>query len=251
MTSQTGVQGQADSGAARPAFEDVWTGVDDIPGWLTPAQGRALWDCASRVPVGGRIVEIGSFQGRSTCVLTSAAAPVGARTTAIDPFISGLGLHKTDEISQAVFEANLERLGVRDSVDLVVARSVDARPGWDGPIDFLYIDGKHDARTVLDDLKWVRDVREGGEVAIHDSFSSIGVTLGLLIGALPSHSLRYRGRHGSLAVFSRATPTLGSRLALIGQLGWFARNVVIKVLLRLRLRAVARMLGHRSPVDPY
>ena len=116
----------------------------------------------------------------------------------------------------------------------------------------LLIDGAHRYRPARADIRdWGRRVTPGGVLLIHDSFSSIGVTLGLLIGALPSRSLRYSGRHGSLAVFRRTKPTLGSRLALLGQLGWFSRNVLIKVLLRLRLRPVARMFGHHSPVDPY
>jgi hypothetical protein len=245
MTTQTGVQDHAGHGPARRTFEDVWTGVDEIPGWMTQAQGQALWDCAARVPVDGRVVEIGSFQGRSTCVLTAAAAPGGARTTSVDPFF-----HRGDVVPQAQFEANLERMGLGGSVDMIVARSVEARPDWKGPLDFLYIDGKHDTRTVLDDLRWCRDVRDGGDVAIHDSFSSIGVTLGLLIGVLPSRSLRYRGRVGSLALFSRTTPDLRSRLALLGQLGWFTRNVLIKIVFRL-YRPIARVTGRPAPVDPF
>jgi predicted O-methyltransferase YrrM len=236
---------------AESTFDAVWPAVAGIPGWLTPEQARALWDCAARVPAGGRVVEIGSFQGRSTSVLAAAVGGAGARVTAVDPFISGLGLHKEDEISRGTFEANLERLGLRDTVDLTVSRSVAARPTWAGTIDFLYIDGKHDVRTVLDDLRWVEDVRSGGEVAVHDAFSSIGVTLALLIGVRPRGPLRYAGRVGSLALFTKVDG--GSRRwpAMLGQLGWFARNVVIKVLLRLRLRPVARLLGHRLAVDPY
>jgi predicted O-methyltransferase YrrM len=231
-------------------FDAVWRTVEPIPGWLTPAQARALWDCARRVPAGGRVVEIGSFQGRSTCVLASALAE-GARVTAIDPFISTLPLHNQVGLSRGKFDANLDAVGVRHRVDVIAARSVEARPTWDGPIDFLYIDGKHDTLTVLNDLGFVRHVRPGGGVAIHDSFGSIGVTLGLLVGVLPRRSLRYGGRAGSLALFTVQRPTLGSRLAMLAQLGWFTRNVCVKVLLRLRLRPVARLFGHRSPHDPY
>jgi hypothetical protein len=231
-------------------FATVWARVEAIPGWLTADQARALWDGARRVPPGGRVVEIGSFQGRSTCVLACALAE-GARVTAIDPFISTLPLHNRVGLSRELFEANVERLGVRDRIDVIAERSVEARSHWDGRIDLLYIDGKHDTRTVLNDLGFVRHVRDGGEVAIHDSFGSIGVTLGLLIGVLPARRLRYRGRAGSLALFSVGRPTPGSRLAMLAQLGWFSRNVVIKVLLRLRLRPLTRLLGHRSPYDPF
>ena len=38
---------------------------------------------------------------------------------------------------------------------------------------------------------------------------------------------------------------------ILRELPWWARNVVVKILLRLRLRAVARHLGHDGPYDPY
>ena len=47
--------------------------LDGVAGWLTEAQARCLWDAAGDVRGGGRIVEIGSFRGRSTIVLASAA----------------------------------------------------------------------------------------------------------------------------------------------------------------------------------
>ena len=40
------------------------------------------------------------------------------------------------------------------------------------------------------------------------------------------------------------------RAAIVG-LGWWGRNLVVKVLLRLRLRPVAHALGHRGPADPF
>ncbi len=231
------------------SFEEVWAEVESFPGWLTPEQARRLWDGCADLPPGSTVVEIGSYQGRSGSVLAAAVGPKGGRITAIDPFVGGLPRGVIG--SQADFESNLERAGVRDVVDLLVCRSAEALPNWDSPIDMLYIDGKHDVVTVLKDLCWVRHVRPGREVAIHDSFSSVGVTLGLLVGVLFRGRLRYLGRTGSLAVFRRERPTTASRLQMLGQLPWFARNVVIKVLRRLHLHGPARALGHDQPADPF
>jgi hypothetical protein len=40
-------------------------------------------------------------------------------------------------------------------------------------------------------------------------------------------------------------------MRVLRQLPWFTRNVVIKVLLRLRLRPAVAALGHTGPYDPY
>jgi len=86
---------------------------------------------------------------------------------------------------------------------------------------------------------------------VHDCFSSIGVTLGVLRHVLPAADLRYEGRAGSLALFRVGRPTRADRLRILGELPWWIRNVFLKVLLRLRLRPVARLFGHDSPYDPY
>ena len=49
----------------------------------------------------------------------------------------------------------------------------------------------------------------------------------------------------------KARPSRADRLRILAELPWWLRNVVLKVLLRLRLRPVARLLGHDSPYDPY
>ena len=41
------------------------------------------------------------------------------------------------------------------------------------------------------------------------------------------------------------------RLRILREMPWWIRNVFLKVLLRLRLRPVARLFGHDSPYDPY
>jgi hypothetical protein len=176
-------------------------------------------------------------------------AAAGPRVIAIDPFIGGAmfgGLATRDK-----FLANIERAGVADRIELRQDKSTTLRPSWQAGIDFLYIDGKHDYWTLSDDLRWAAFVRGGGHIAIHDAFSSIGVTLGLLRHVLPGHGLRYLGRTGSLAVFEVGTPARADRLRMLAELPWWLRNVGIKVLLRLRLYPLARLVGHHDTADPY
>src|SRR3954470_1303603 len=65
-------------------FADAFALAADVEGWLSEAQARRLWAAAERVPAGGRLVEIGSFRGRSAIVMASALGD-GARMVAIDP----------------------------------------------------------------------------------------------------------------------------------------------------------------------
>jgi Methyltransferase domain len=236
---------------ARPDFQTVFGQAREIGGWLTEAQARTLWNEAHQVPAGGLIVEIGSHQGRSTVVL-AAAAPQ-ATVIAIDPFVGGAmfgGLATREK-----FRANVERAGLTGQVELRQAKSTWLRPSWTEPIGFLYIDGKHDYWTLSDDLRWSEFLPAGARICIHDAYSSIGVTLGLLRHALPSRRLRYLDRTGSLARFEVAAPdapvTVADRLRILAQLPWWLRNVGIKVLLRLRLYPVARLAGHHDRADPY
>ncbi len=225
-------------------FEAAWARAEPVAGWLTRDQGRALWDAASSVPAGGRILEIGSHQGRSTIVLAAAAREVGAEVVAVDPFIAGgmFGGAATREL----FAANIDAAGVADAVRLITEKSTVLRPQWHEPLAMVFIDGKHDYWTVRDDLRWTRHLPGGAPVLIHDAFSSIGVTCALLIHVLPGRGLRYLGRDGSLARFATGAPSTRDRLRMAAQLPWFVRNVAIKIALR-----TARLVGYRGTPDPY
>jgi hypothetical protein len=120
----------------------------------------------------------------------------------------------------------------------------------------LHIDGAHRFAPARDDIRtWGGRVAPGGTMLIHDSFSSVGVTLAIGASLLFSGRWRYVGRSRSLAEY-RAEPIqgAGARLANVGrqlaQTPWFLRNVVIKALIVAKLGGVARALGHR-PGEPW
>lgn len=225
-------------------FEGALARIQRVEGWLTDAQARRLWDRASALRPGSRIVEIGSFQGRSTIVLAT-AAPEGAEVVAIDPHagndrgpqeIAGFEAEAADDNRR--FEANLTEAGVRDRVRHVRAFSDAALPEVEGEIALLYIDGAHRFGPARDDIvSWGARVRDGGTLLIHDSFSSIGVTLAILATLVTGRSFRYVGRSGSMTEYRREP--VGSVAAnaarQLANLPWFARNVVLKVLIAAKI----------------
>jgi predicted O-methyltransferase YrrM len=229
-------------------FDAVYELVAPLPGWLTRDQARTLHDAAAAVPSGTAVVEVGSHHGRSTVVLAS-AAPAGTRVVAVDPFPDDwrYGAAGTEDACRA----NLAAAGIADRVDLRVATSDHVRGAWDGPVGLVYVDGKHDFWSARSDLRWSAHVVDGGWVLVHDAFSSLGVTTALLRELATSRTLRYHGRVGSLARLQVSRPAARDRLLVLRELPWWARNLVVKVLLRARCGRLARLLGHEGSADPY
>jgi predicted O-methyltransferase YrrM len=217
-------------------FPEALRAVAGIGGWLTEEQAHVLYDRAAALPAGARIVEIGSYHGRSTIILALAAPE--AEIVAIDPFaadhIATRGRLRESDVGESdleTFESNLERAGVRERVQHIRAFSSDALAHVDGGADLLYVDGAHDLRNALADIRgWGARVRNGGTMLVHDSFSAVGVTLAEIAALFLSDSFRYVGRARSLAEYRREhVGRLANAVRQSAQLPWFARNLLVKV----------------------
>lgn len=229
------------------SLKETMQSVAEVEGWMSPGQGATLYDSATNCPAGGRIVEIGSFRGRSTIVLATAADP-SVEIIAIDPHagndrgpqeIEGFAEEAADDHS--VFNANLAEAGVSDRVRHVREFSDAALDLIDGPVDLLYVDGAHRYGPALADIRaWGARVGDGGTMLIHDSFSSIGVTLAILRHLVVCRRFRYVGRSRSMTIYRAdlgpGTPAMLVNAARqLAQLPWFAKNVGLKVLITLKL----------------
>jgi len=248
---------------ARSSFPELLAAVEGVEGWMSDGQARLLHDRASELGAGARIVEIGSFRGRSMIVLASSAVD-GVDIVAIDPHLGSDRGPQEIEADQDrgdddfdLFHANLQSAGVDERVRHVRKMSHEALGDVDGEIDLLYIDGAHRfAPARADIVEWGNRVSGGGTMLIHDSFSSIGVTLALLTTTFVSGRWRYVGRARSMAEYQRVNLSTGERVRdaarQVLQLSWFLRNVVIKVLIVAKLRPLTRLLGHPSSDEwPY
>ncbi|MEI6663822.1 MAG: class I SAM-dependent methyltransferase [Actinomycetes bacterium] len=229
---------------------------------MTEGQGEMLWRCASAVPAGGRIVEIGSYHGRSAVILARAADST-VEINAIDPHAGNdrgplqiVGSSDEGESDHQIFHASLNSAGVADRVRHVRLPSQSAHGSVVGTIDLLYVDGAHGYGPAMADIRdWGHRVTPAGTMLIHDSFSAIGVTLAQLRLLFLSREWRYVGRSRSMAEYQRASLTSAQQaenlLAQTRELGWFAVNVARKVLLVAGLRSIAKLLDGGRGEWPY
>jgi predicted O-methyltransferase YrrM len=241
---------------------DLAAALEGVEGWFSPDQLARVADRAAAVPGGGRIVEIGSFRGRSLIAIARSAPP-GVEIVAVDPHagndrgpqeIEGFAAAAAED--SEVFLANLDRAGMRDRVTYVRKFSHDALADVAGPIDVLHIDGAHRFGPARHDIRtWGERVAPGGSMLVHDAFSSVGVTAAIAAELLGSDGWRYAGRSRSLAEYRKAPIAGAARLANVGrqlaQTPWFARNLAIKALVVARLGRLARLLGHDGDTWPY
>jgi predicted O-methyltransferase YrrM len=119
------------------------------------------------------IVEIGSFQGRSTVGLAK-GSKLGNNNMvyAIDIWNNGK-VNGTNDVfvRKEDFINNLKSSQVQDIVTPIHSTSNDAFNNWDKKIGMLFIDGDHSYQGVKSDIRWCDFVIPGGIIAFHDYLS--------------------------------------------------------------------------------
>ena len=236
------------------SFDEVFASVRQVQGWMTRDQAKRLWERASELKAGQRVVEIGSFHGRSLIVLAASAA-LGVEIIAIDPHGGNdrgpqefSGYETEAEQDHRQFLENLRRAGVLERVTHVRMFSHDALVHVAGCVDLLYVDGAHRYKPARADIVgWGTKVPVGGTMLVHDSFSSIGVTLALLTTNFVGGHWQFVGRSQSMAQFTRTELSLSGRMRNIGrglaQLPYFLRNLLFKVLIIIKLGGLTKLMG--------
>jgi predicted O-methyltransferase YrrM len=163
---------------ADPGFGAALDAVRDIEGFTSAVELSLLYHLAAAGGP-GKIVEIGSYLGRSTIVMAHAARAAGSPpVVAVDPHTRALGYEGEEPFdTRAQFEANVERAGVRDMVRLEHALSTEAAERWDGGgVRLLFVDGWHSHEAVLADVHaWAPYLLDGAAVVFDDFLPSPGV----------------------------------------------------------------------------
>jgi predicted O-methyltransferase YrrM len=194
---------------ARACLREIDT-YEAIGGWLTPEEAVGLFLIGATAPNEARVVEIGSWKGKSTYCLARGLAGRG-RLIAIDPFDASGEEGSAEAYSERrgekplyqQFEHNLKSRHAFDAVEPRRGYSqefVDEVP----PLDALFIDGNHSIEGCRFDYEhYAPHLRSGGLLAFHDyrsSRSDLGPTWVVDNLVRPSGRFRLVGLFGSLWV---------------------------------------------------
>lgn len=164
------------------ALAAMLTPLYAIDGWLRLSEMLCLYRLARGILVPNPIIcEIGSWKGKSSSVLATAAKEIGGILYCIDPF-NGEG----DESSRPAYQKKMQALGsisllqnfqntmrefgLSETIKILPHLSEDARPRFiEDHIDLLFIDGNHDYSVVKRDYElWSGLIARGGTITLHD-----------------------------------------------------------------------------------
>lgn len=174
---------EGEGARAYMAFEDVWAVACEAKGWLEREEAVLLYDLVENAEARGRVVEIGSYCGRSAMVMAAALPRTSQwRLACVDTFggstehqpgmayFDGETLDPHGRVDTLpIFEANLTRAGLLERVEPIVAFSLDAANLLKGPLSVLFLDANHAYRAVCADLAaWLPKLAGGGIIVLHD-----------------------------------------------------------------------------------
>lgn len=127
---------------------------------------RTLYTLCQLLPVGGKVVELGSYHGLSTCALCLSTT---TDVYAIDDYTQKYGWagEEYKETDLQVFNARAKALGARP---ILINKDVGlARKTFKEPIGLLFWDLGAINRLTMDFREWENLIVKGGMFAVHDT----------------------------------------------------------------------------------
>lgn len=154
------MRGLSDLGTTRKNLEEFKVIYDQIPGngWLSENEAKLLWFAVTQST--GPILEVGCYQGRSTCLLAATLRPVYA----VDPFNDEFDDTNPGEVLLTKFKDNLLQRNLHN-VQLYRQKIKDWKPQ---PVNFAYLDGDHTYPGTLEQITIATRLCNATHVCIHD-----------------------------------------------------------------------------------
>ena len=114
------------------------------------------------------IIEIGSFQGRTTIELCKHTKMGNdCDVYAVDTW-NGKKVDEGVFLDKKTFIENINKSGFINKVKIIHDSSKNVLKNWDLKIGLLFIDGNHSYKGVKEDINWVKHVIDGGYIIFHD-----------------------------------------------------------------------------------
>lgn len=174
---------------------------NQIKGWFDLSEAIAIQTIVKQLPPGSKLVELGSFQGRSS-VAISAVLPPNSVLYCVDHF-QGSEEHKNLNLDIGnlldAFTTNIERFGVKDKIYTLVMSTTEAAEKFEPEtLDLIFLDAAHDYDSVKTDvLNWYPKLKPGGYLFCDDyapnwpgvmrALKTVGLEGKLVTGSLWMH----------------------------------------------------------------
>lgn len=181
-------------GVRIPQKLPVPEGAGNQDGWLTASEGQAL----SRLARDGKVLEIGSYKGRSTVWMAGTAILVDA----VDTF-DGRGTPNPGDCLPE-FKRNIIKAGMDKAVRWHQGTSAAMVPGLSDEYDMAFIDGDHAVHAVRDDARMAAEkLTRDGLLAFHDYDSPKDPGVTEAVNELLADGWEMAERVDSLAILRR------------------------------------------------
>jgi predicted O-methyltransferase YrrM len=149
-----------------------------IPGMITPESGRFLFSLCYMQETIGDVVEIGSWQGRSTTFLARAVKESeNGNFYAIDHFEGNVGKEELYKVRGSLsnlkssFRDNIARFKLDDTVRLFdMVNTEAAKKLGENTVRFLFIDGDHTKKGVEKDIELFFPRLVKGSIVVFDDY---------------------------------------------------------------------------------
>ena len=150
----------------------------NLEGWLSDNEALGLYAVANRLGRNSKVVEIGSWQGKSTYCIAKGLKK--GKVYAIDPFNADAGqdvaseneykLKKGNDDLLQNFKRNMQGLNVMEKIEIKKGYSYEFNNDFTD-INFLFIDGDHSIKGCTSDFElYSPKIVTGGFIAFHDYY---------------------------------------------------------------------------------
>ena len=158
---------------------------NSVKGFIDHNEGICLYNYALNSSKKGPILEIGSYCGKSTIYLATAAKENSGCVYSVDHHTGseenqvGWEYHDIELFDEETgrinsfpeFMRNLRKANLLDTVVPIVSDSSLVSRYWKIPLSMVFIDGGHTMEAAFNDFNnWKDKIIKGGILAIHDVF---------------------------------------------------------------------------------
>jgi len=145
-----------------------------LSGRISIEEGERLMFLSSQLHLGAKVVEIGSYRGKSTCYIATGlrlSNNTSGKVHAVDVWTKGATnsakYHTQDTYD--IFKKQVSELELDDLITPHMNTSLDAAKKHTRPIDMLFLDGNHKYKSIHEDWEaWKVFLKEGSTIAFHD-----------------------------------------------------------------------------------